>query len=229
MLQFDGSHLGTYSFQDVILSIKMVKNSKFLAHTILLTNSGIEEVLMYKFDKHSDYSIAVDEIKPLFGLRKTGTHIIKLSHSPRKINLSKTWDSTVDNYSYNVEFVPQQQTYLLYKFGIQTKSILEPEFDGEIQKYILFQEAVKNTKISLDNFFLSKEGYIQSHELSFTEFGKELRIHYSLLDVYTFPDKSNALRVLKKHLNHKLLYDLHKQLPDKQIHLASIIFEVLKL
>lgn len=227
MMLFDGSYLGYYDFSDVVLSVRPLPGIKFLIHAKLLTEDGIEDVLMYKFDANGNYAISMDKIKPLFGIKKTGTHIIRLSHSPRKIMAKKAWNCPVDKYSSNVYFVPIKQRYLIYKYGVQSTSILTPEFDGELQKYILFQEAVHNKNITLKNFWISQEGFIQSHELCFSD--EEVHAGSTCKEVYSHIDKAQALRDMKSTIDFNLRRDLHACIHDQYLHIVELIFEVLNL
>lgn len=77
-MKWDGSHLGAFS-ADIITSMSIITPRCFWV-SIEIDEKEYECVLQRDGVK-KDYFCVVDEMKPVFGLKKLGTHTIVLDHS----------------------------------------------------------------------------------------------------------------------------------------------------
>ena len=126
-LTFDGSHLGGYEFEEII----------HWAHPYVAGTTGHKAVPLKGMMKirHPDGTIqhypiilkrntsgrsdqaVVDELKPLFGLQKMGTHRIRLHGVYRKINKDLPWLvlGADGKELANMEFVRQWSEYYIFR------------------------------------------------------------------------------------------------------------------
>lgn len=84
---FDGSYLGAYPL-DVVINFIPTARCKGIAS--ILTATGIQECIMIR-ERVENYVCILDELKPIFGIRKQGTHTIRLNHTLMNYEFKKGW------------------------------------------------------------------------------------------------------------------------------------------
>ena len=92
LLPFDGSYLGEHNFFDVVVwSAPCHYDTPILF--ALLGKQRCPVVLKRNTSKRSD-QVIIDELKPLFGLHKMGSHRIRLCGVPKKYYPDYPWSTT---------------------------------------------------------------------------------------------------------------------------------------
>lgn len=112
LLPFDGSYLGEYNFGDVILWSHLCREdtspNKSPTMYALLGEYKYPVVLKRNPSKRTDQCV-IDELKPLFGLCKMGTHRIRLYGIPRKYDPDQPW------MMWNTYIYPQWSDYFVFR------------------------------------------------------------------------------------------------------------------
>lgn len=97
---FDGSYLGAYSL-DVVINFIPTGNTRGIAS--ILTSHGLQECLMIR-ERVENYVCVLDELKPIFDIKKQGTHSIRLDHTLMDQEFKRGWCYYIlirDNQSYD--------------------------------------------------------------------------------------------------------------------------------
>lgn len=108
ILKFDGQHLGQYNFADIVKWIypckSQVKGNKTATFYALINYQGYDypAILKRNSSRRND-QIVMDEIKPVFGLLKMGTHPVRLKGVPKKINKSQPWILPTGDLNLEIE------------------------------------------------------------------------------------------------------------------------------
>lgn len=126
-LCFDGTHLGSYNFNEVISSwwmpVAMETSGRKTAtlYTYLKLLQPDNTVYRYPIilkrntQKRID-QVLVDELKPLFGLHKMGTHRIRLHGVIRKMDSNYAWLVPTPNGVYRNAYLHETWSeYLIFK------------------------------------------------------------------------------------------------------------------
>lgn len=126
-LPFDGSHLGSYEFRDVIhwtfpyvAGTTGHKSVPFKAIMKLKHHDGKVQhypvILKRNTTGRSDQAV-VDELKPLFGLQKMGTHRIRLHGIYQKVQKDLPWllIGADGKEIANAQFVEQWSEYYVFR------------------------------------------------------------------------------------------------------------------
>ena len=123
VLTYDGTHLGEFEFSSVISwchpCTKATSGMKSVALFAMIILPGLVEsqnvILKRNCAGHTDQLI-VDELKPIFGIHKMGTHAIRLRGIPRKYNNDFPWIVDGPNGQIvNVFIHPQWSEYFVFR------------------------------------------------------------------------------------------------------------------
>ena len=126
VLAFDGSHLGEFNMKSVVMWVCPCS-----ART-----SGVKPVVLYAIVNFSGHNFPVilkrncsgkrdqnivDELKPLFGLNKMGTHSIRLKGIIRKQDPKQDWIVNGPNgIMYNMCIEEKWSDYFLFRADVRT-------------------------------------------------------------------------------------------------------------
>lgn len=118
VLSFNGSRLGKHEFNSVIKWIypcnPTTKGRKTVVCYALLNLNGHDHPIILKRNcSGNNDQIVADELKPLFGLTKMGTHQIRLHGIPRKYYENSPW--VLDTGQLNFYIYPQWSDYFIFR------------------------------------------------------------------------------------------------------------------
>lgn len=179
ILPFDGSFLGEYKYEDVVLWSWPCRDdtspNKSPSIYAVLGPNRYPVVLKRNVSKRTDQAV-IDEIKPLFGLHKMGTHRIRLYGVPRRYNDECAWVGT------NIYIYPQWSDYFLFRASgkeVQGQVMITPvltlhetiwapaavkdftpehwKFYNEIQKGFVFRNLCRVSSKSLKDFLVKRD------------------------------------------------------------------------
>lgn len=187
-LKYDGFHLGSFEFNDVVKwswpCTKTTSGLKTVTLYVMLKLSGwtaeIPVILKRNCAAGND-QIVIDELKPLFGLRKMGTHRIRLHGIPRRIQSDLPWilETTAGN-RLNVALELKWSEYFVFRACTYTDKLGKMTFvqypklqdtpwvpsvsneikEGhrkfffEIQKILIFRELLRVSDTNLTNILV---------------------------------------------------------------------------
>ena len=153
----------------------MTKGKKTVVLNAMLNLGGHDYPIILKRNSYGDIDqIVVDELKPLFGLTKMGTHQISLYGIPRKHNANEPW---ILDGRFNFYIFPQWSEYFIFQAHtitdsdgrisfVQLPAIQDVEcfptcesqilyghklLYYEIQKILVFRDLLKVTGTNLTN------------------------------------------------------------------------------
>jgi len=160
---WDGSHLG--SFKEDILHW-MVDQGEL--HYCCLTIDNVSIIAIIKQTKDRFPSM-VDEMKPIFGLHKLGTHTISLSSKLHLliycplINGQLPIEPKLSNFDKAVEFKEQIQNIFAFReilgLNVSFESSIRIRTDGQITYPVSFREAssiVEKQTVALPGTIINK-------------------------------------------------------------------------
>lgn len=177
MFRFDGSELGDFEFFDFIQWIYPLNNPDKTPIFIACTKTGCL-VYLKRFHFGNVIQAIVDEIKPLFGLIKMGTHRIKLHGIPKKINLDHPW--LYPNGMINFYIHQQWSDYCIFRADVEQNLVVRyrplneikwlPDLEDqiqeihrnlfkEIQKIFIFRDMLRVSETGLDNILFKYNPY----------------------------------------------------------------------
>jgi len=192
-LTFDGSGLGANLFADVILEMMIVNPQKTRTLTLSCTFRWKEKLYpVYLKKATKKIQILLDEIKPLFGLKKMGTHFIVL-------------DQSVSQHEDELKLTRRRTQYLLIKRENETlyndlNSILFPSRPSEIkmkhkllykdlQKIIFFKELFR-ISVGFEDILIKYDQTTDTfqslsiNETVFKELGSEYKLTKKIQDTF---------------------------------------------
>ena len=182
ILPFDGSFLGEFSFGQVILWSWPCQNdtssNKSPTLYAILGPNKYPVVLKRNMSKRTDQAV-IDEIKPLFGLQKMGSHRISLYGVPKKYN--EEWPWLIPN-GINTYIYPQWSDYFVFRATgkeVQGQVLIIPvlslhetiwappdikdftqehwNFYYEVQKGFVFRNLCRVSSKSLKDFLVKRD------------------------------------------------------------------------
>ncbi len=126
-LLFDGGDLGSFSFLDVVkwywpVQVNSVRIPVLM--TLLDYHGHVYPVYLKRNAHGSHDQLLVDELKPLFGLNKIGTHSIRLHGIPKKIVDEEHW--VLRNGQLNSYIALQWSDYLVFRAETEPKRVIDP-------------------------------------------------------------------------------------------------------
>jgi len=233
VLSFDGSYIGKYNFLDVVSwchpSVpNLPKNKTMPLYALLkLGDSTYPVMLKRNCSKRTDQAV-LDELKPIFGIEKIGTHRITLKGIPSRINPDGPWiypNGVVNTHiklawsEYYVFRTPTttnefgQQDFVIYPIlediswcpsttsGITDK---HKQFFYEIQKILIFRDIFNIPFSNLKNIVVkiksSKEtDPIKPISINENSIGNTSGIPKQLLTFF-FPTSNTKVKILIKML-----------------------------
>lgn len=130
-LPFDGSDLGTHDWNAVVCfwwphTEQTTGQRSPILQVGLKLDSAIVPVLLKRNQTRKTDQAVVDELKPIFGLQKMGTHRIRLHGIPRKINETQHWAD--QGTILNTTIYPQWCDYMVLKGPTRFRPDGVPEF-----------------------------------------------------------------------------------------------------
>ena len=166
LILFNGSHLGSYSFDSVVKWCSPVDtNSQRLIpslRAILYLNEEYHSVILKKNPTKFRTQCFVDELKPLFGLRKIGTNTIELDGVVRKKNKDYPWICSNSNLTYDSFGYPilQSETDVLRDYFTHDMNLYIHKMKT---MYYVFAVATYNVKLMYANEINSYTTALSSH------------------------------------------------------------------
>ena len=190
-LSFDGSALGAYEFGEVIdwcwpCSRATSGQKPVILYALLKLIQPDKTVTKYpvvlkRNCSGRDDQAVIDELKPLFGLQKMGSHRIRLHGIPRKMNETEPWlIQTPQGDVLNAYIFPQWSEYFIFRAATTTdkegklqfiplpnlkETVCFPtstaeikpghrEFYYEVQKIFVFRDLIRVSDTNLSNVLL---------------------------------------------------------------------------
>ena len=136
-LSFDGTPLGEFEFSAVVSWVypctKITSGSKSVALFAIMNFPKIEGpqyVILKRNCAGQTDQLVIDELKPIFGLKKMGTHTIKLRGIPRKYDKNFPWvvDMPDGQTNTNLYIYPQWSDYFLFHTTVNN----DPTTEGKM-------------------------------------------------------------------------------------------------
>jgi len=182
ILSFNGAHLGKYEFSSVIswcypCNAETSGRKTVLLYAMLSLGGHTYPIILKRNCSGNNDQIVIDELKPLFGLTKMGTHQIRLHGIPRKYYPNMPW--ILNNGQPNCYVHPQWSEYFIFRANttnlngrinfvpmLKVDSTLwlptdanrishgHKQFFYEIQKILLFRSLFKITDTNLSNILI---------------------------------------------------------------------------
>lgn len=152
--------------------------------------------------------IVCDELKPLFGLRKMGTHWIQLYGTLKKIDPERPWEAG------NTEILPERSDYLVFRATtdvqdgvrcfLQLPTLKEAPDAADyksVQKVLLFRELLHISDTNLLNILVLPDGTALSiDEMTIKPKGEMGRKLSKAVEAKYFPHASSRRQVLQDML-----------------------------
>nr|QBK84673.1 MAG: uncharacterized protein LCDPAC01_01540 [Pithovirus LCDPAC01] len=208
-LQFDGSYLGTYGKDDICLvgptKIKTKGNSYPKLFVLLRIRNEYTPCILELDRKRNSYACIVDEFKPIFGLKKIGTHSITL-----KVGLSrrdKTKILWVNDGVSNVVFVSDKKT----KFIVYRADYWETQGEITFKKPVLLSDESLSKHIEDVRKIFMFRYIVRIKETSFSDIEISDKTILSVNEnntVYTDEDRVKRMRWGNKKINSLLFPDM---------------------
>lgn len=131
-LKYDGSHLGSHEFGDVIDLVHPCPNIKKRSVPVFFANLyiyGRVFPVIIKLNKSQKLDqVVIDELKPVFGLDKIGTHRIRLKGVPKTSN--SDWELQCRNKT--IELNSRWGEYLIFKAKVENGAFISSRPLNEI-------------------------------------------------------------------------------------------------
>jgi hypothetical protein len=133
-LSFDGTNLGDFDFWTVISwtypCSKLTLRGKTVALYAIMNLPGIEGpqyVILKRNRTKSTDQLIVDELKPIFGLKKMGTHTIRLRGIAKKYDKNFPWIVDMPNgqTNTNVQIDPKWSDYFVFHATVNKNTSVE--------------------------------------------------------------------------------------------------------
>lgn len=127
-LPFDGTHIGDFEFSAVVNWIypcsKTTTRGKTVTLFAILNLPNVEEkqyVILKRNRTNLTDQLVIDELKPIFGLKKMGTHTIKLKGIAKKHDKNYPWLVTMPDEQIitNVQIDYKWSDYLVFPATIK--------------------------------------------------------------------------------------------------------------
>lgn len=205
-LCFDGSNLGKYEFDTIVKTCFPINETGSLVlNAYILYNNIWYKVIMRKMGNKTEASV-IDEIKPLFGISKIGTHIIRLNGVPKVINQNYGWyiktnfgvpisniyiEKKWEDYCiFNIDYVPRRLELKDLTWYYET-----------IQKILVLRECFYIRTNVKEDFYQLKNGIGTFNDVSIKEIFTGYRKLSTEDEKYFFNNDTKRNEILMNMLN----------------------------
>jgi hypothetical protein len=169
-LTYDGSFLGRLDWHQTVTwwEPQPFDSKPTVMYAMFMFNGHEYPVILKKNSAQKRDQLIIDEIKPLFGLKKMGTHSVKLSGIPHVLPRGRL--HVEDKWSYYFVFrattfldrnnqIMFQQLTPLSKFNWFPEPGEEPDqnhrdFYDEVQRIFIFRDIVRVVRTTLDDILV---------------------------------------------------------------------------